>query len=146
MRKTWVLCSLYFVMGAAIGAGGALHYATAAAQHWLTDDQQTNANWAHTVAQWQTMAEQCQARFNVATVLYEPRPAPAFSVPVAGGALDLSIALAGATSGDQAPAWYIPAQVTPRSAAGGMVYQWIDAATGRPLSTIQLAPAALAAK
>lgn len=142
MRKTWVLCSLYFVMGAGFGAAVVMHIATQHDGKWLAEAQQSNANWKKATDAWQVLYNGCAEKFNVATVLYEPRPAQSLQVPIDGGALQLSVGLAGVTSSDLTPAWYIPAQVTPRSAKTGLLYQWIDMPTGQPRGTLQLAPAA----
>lgn len=139
MRKTWLFCSLCFVMGATSGATIVLHFASQQASHWLEETKTSNAAWKRATDTWQEMYNGCQAKFNVATVLYEPRPAAPLSLPVAGGALQLSIGLAGTAGIEQSPAWLIPAQVTPRAAKQGFSYQWIDAQSGEPRGAVQFA-------
>ena len=78
---------------------------------------------------WQQRADSCEAKFSVATILYEPRPAA--SLPLAHGLLSLTLngSAAGIPS-PVAPAWSIPAQVDVYTHIPGAMYSWQDKRTG----------------
>jgi hypothetical protein len=136
--------------GSALGAWG-LHELKKQNETHIATIKQIAGDWnQNTVVQsqalfaWTMRAEQCEAKFQVGTMIYEPRPA--FSVPVLNGAVTLSLG-GGVPGGQQlAPVWYVPAQVTPQTNLPGARYQWIDARTGaaRGALTAAMPPAGAA--
>lgn len=91
-----------------------------------------------TVAAWQQRAETCEAKFTVATVVYQDQPIA--SVPFLHGTVALQVAPG---AGNAKPSLVIPAQVEVFSQRPDIQYQWLDGRTGEPKSIITPAKTAI---
>lgn len=100
--------------------------------------RQTNDLALKTVAAWQQRAETCEAKFSVATVVYQNQAIA--TVPLLHGMIALKVAPGG---GSAQPSLVIPAQVEVYSQRPDIQYQWLDGRTGEPKSIIQPAKANL---
>lgn len=100
--------------------------------------QETRDMALRTVAAWQQRAETCEAKFTVATVVYQDQPIA--SVPFLHGTVALQVAPG---AGNAKPSLVIPAQVEVFSQRPDIQYQWLDGRTGEPKSIITPAKTAV---
>ena len=86
-------------------------------------NDQTQLNLYNLSRSFEIRAEACEKKFDVNTVLIEPRAAA--SIPMAHGGIALSIL----PEESSRAVWVIPAQVQPYSSIENAKYLWIDPAT-----------------
>lgn len=77
---------------------------------------------------WMARAQSCESKFDVGTIIYEPRPVA--SLPLMNGMVSLTLN-GGAMNipSPAVPAWYIPAQVDVYTHIPGAMYAWQDKRT-----------------
>ena len=149
----WLYSTAVFALGGIIGAGLSagivLHVVTNEVQSrnaQVTESldaserqtKQTSDLALKTVAAWQQRAETCEAKFAVATVVYQNQAIA--TVPLLHGMIALKVAPG---AGSAQPSLVIPAQVEVYSQRPDIQYQWLDGRTGEQKSIIQPAKTAL---